>query len=70
MAHADGLRRSAEDARLALSGDDATLGEIDALSLVALARKSLDAERHHDGRLDQLAQQLESASFALVDVAS
>ncbi|MBA2574176.1 MAG: DNA repair protein RecN [Actinomycetota bacterium] len=70
LAHADGLRRAADEARLFLSGDEASLGDSDALSLVALARKSLDAERDHDGRLDSLAADLEAASYALVDAAA
>ncbi len=70
LAHADGLRRAADEARLILSGDDASPDNFDALSLVSLARKSLDAERHHDSRLDVLAGSLEAASYALVDAAA
>ncbi len=70
LAHADGLRRAADEARLLLSGDDALLGSSDALGLVSLARKSLDAERHHDPRLDALATDLEAASYALVEAAA
>ena len=42
------LRAAADAARQSLSGDDDTIGAADALSLVAVARKSLEAERDHD----------------------
>jgi DNA repair protein RecN (Recombination protein N) len=70
LAHVDGLRRAAEQARLALSGDDDALGGTNALGLVAGARKSLDAERDNDGQLATLADQLATASYALADVAA
>lgn len=70
LAHSDGLRRAADEARLILSGDDASPDNADVLSLVSLARKSLEAERHHDTRLDALAADLETASYALVDSAA
>jgi DNA repair protein RecN (Recombination protein N) len=70
LAHVDGLRRAAEEARLALSGDDDALGGTNALGLVAGARKSLDAERDNDGQLATLADHLATASYALADVAA
>lgn len=70
LAYADSLRRSAEEARAALSGaEDMSLGA-DAIGLVATARKSLEAERDHDPRLATLADELASASYALADVAA
>ncbi len=55
LGHVDGLRRAADEARLALSGDDEAFGEANALALVAAARKSLDSERDHDARLSVIA---------------
>lgn len=70
LAHTDSLRRAADEARLSLSGDDTSPDNADALSLIFRARKTLDAERHHDSRLDALASSLETASYALVDAAA
>jgi DNA repair protein RecN (Recombination protein N) len=70
LAHVEGLRQAAEEARLALSGDDSGLDGQDALGLVATARKAVDAEREHDPRLSELADALASASYALADVAA
>jgi DNA repair protein RecN (Recombination protein N) len=70
LAHVEGLRQAAETARLALSGDEADLDGRDAMSLVAAARKAVEAEREHDPRLDELAEALASASYAIADVAA
>ncbi len=70
LGHVDGLRRAADEARLALSGDDTSQDVTDALALVAGARKSLEAERDHDGQLADLADQLATASYGLADVAA
>lgn len=70
LAHVEGLRQAAETARLALSGDEADLDERDAMSLIATARKAVEAEREHDARLDELAEALASASYAVADVAA
>ncbi|MGI8701197.1 MAG: DNA repair protein RecN [Nocardioidaceae bacterium] len=70
LAHADGLRAAAERARMALTGDESSLGESDALSLVAAARKALDDERGNDPSLAALADALADASYALADVAA
>jgi DNA repair protein RecN (Recombination protein N) len=40
------------------------------MSMVARARRALDAERDHDPRLAELAEQLASASYALADAAA
>ena len=40
------------------------------MSLVAAARKAVEAEREHDPRLDELAEALASASYAVADVAA
>jgi DNA repair protein RecN (Recombination protein N) len=70
LAHVEGLRQAAETARLALSGDEADLDGRDAMSLVAAARKAVEVEREHDPRLDELAEALASASYAVADVAA
>ncbi|MEJ7773330.1 MAG: DNA repair protein RecN [Nocardioidaceae bacterium] len=70
LAHADALRRAADEAQQALSADEPDLTPRDALGLVAAARKSLEAEREHDVRLAQLCDELAAASYALVDVAA
>jgi DNA repair protein RecN (Recombination protein N) len=69
LAHVDGLRRAADDARYALSGDDA-IETANALALVAGARKSLDAERDHDPALATIAESLAAASYSLADAAA
>ncbi len=70
LGHVEGLHQAAQAARSALSGDDDGLDARDAMSLVAFARKSLEAERDHDPRLSELADGLASASYALADVAA
>jgi DNA repair protein RecN (Recombination protein N) len=69
LGHVDGLRRAADEARLALSGDDDTEAT-NALGLVALARKSLEAEREHDDQLSAIAELLAAASYGLADAAA
>jgi DNA repair protein RecN (Recombination protein N) len=70
LAHVDGLRRAADEARLALSGDETASDGLDAMSMVARARRALEAEREHDVRVAELAEQLASASYALADTAA
>jgi DNA repair protein RecN (Recombination protein N) len=70
LAHADALRTAAEQARLALAGDESGLDQPDALGLVASARKILDDQRANDPTLAALADTLASASYALADVAA
>ncbi len=70
LGHVEGLRRAADQARLALSGDDEAVAGVDALGLVAVARKSLDSERDHDERLSRLGDQLAAAAYALADAAA
>ncbi len=70
LGHVDGLRRAADEARLALSGDDDAGSETNALALVARARKSVDSQRDHDHALAAIADRLAAASYALVDAAA
>jgi DNA repair protein RecN (Recombination protein N) len=69
LAHADGLRTAAELARRDLSGDESA-DRLDAIALVARARKALEDERSNDPALATLADALTGASYALADVAA
>lgn len=69
LGNADALRRAAEEARMALSGDDSG-DAMSALELVAQARKSLGSEMGHDASLAALADQLASAAYLLADAAA
>ncbi len=70
LAHVEGLRQAAEEARFALSGDETGVDSHDALGQVAAARRSLEHERDHDPSLSAIADALASASYALTDVAA
>lgn len=70
LGHADALRHAAELARQVLSSDQPDPELNDAFGLVATARKHLDGERDHDPRLAELAEQLATVSYGLVDVAA
>lgn len=70
LAHAESLRRAAEEARLVLSGEDGAAEEINALTFLARARKALEAERGHDQQLAQLSDRLAEASYTLTDTAA
>ncbi len=72
LAHVERLREATARARAALAGDEAASGieASDALSLVATARQSVDSVRDIDPALEELADRLASASYALVDVAA
>jgi len=70
LAHVDGLRAAAEQARAALSADLPDPDQHDVLGLVAEARKSLEGEREHDQELSELADRLAAASYQVVDVAA
>lgn len=67
----DDLRLAGQAALLALAGGDDNFGEsADALSLVASARKALDAALDSDAKLVPIAEELAGASAALADVSS
>jgi DNA repair protein RecN (Recombination protein N) len=71
LSHADRLREAASLARGALAGDESSSGAAnDALSLVAAARQSVDPVAGLDPAINELAERLASASYALVDVAA
>jgi DNA repair protein RecN (Recombination protein N) len=69
LAHADTLRTAAASAHEALLGDPAAGTGVDALTLVAGARRALDQARHHDPELAELADRLAEISYLLADVA-
>ncbi|MCE1174736.1 MAG: DNA repair protein RecN, partial [Propionibacteriales bacterium] len=65
----DDLRQAAQVALVALTGDDEAFGEnADALSLVASARKALNAAVEQDPELAPIAEELGGAAAALADV--
>ena len=70
LAHADALRIAASTAHAALSGDQDGPGEVDALSLLALARRALELVRHHDDVLAALADRVVEQGLLLADVAA
>ncbi|MBM7787454.1 DNA repair protein RecN [Tenggerimyces flavus] len=68
LGHADALRRSAEEAHLALVGDeDPSASATDVLTLLASARKSLDGVREHDPQLAALSDRVAEASMLVAD---
>jgi DNA repair protein RecN (Recombination protein N) len=72
LAHADALRIAAATAHAALSGDpgdtgDAS-GQLNALSLLALARRALDPVRGHDDDLATLADRVLELDLLVADL--
>ena len=65
----DQLKRSAEHAHTALSAPDA-VGEIDVLTLVASARRSLEEAAGADPALDALAERLAEVSYLASDLSA
>ena len=70
LAHADALRIAASTAHTALSGDQEAAGDMDALSLLAVARRALEPVRGHDGDLAALADRVVELDLLLSDVAA
>lgn len=64
LGHVDGLRTAANDAHQALSNDSGD----DALSLIAAARRRIDAVREHDLELAALGDRLAEVQYLLSDV--
>jgi DNA repair protein RecN (Recombination protein N) len=67
LSHADTLRASAEEARLALSGSGQDEHANDAQFLVATARSSLDGARVHDAEAGALSDRLAEIGYLLAD---
>jgi len=70
LAYADALREAAAAAHAHLTADDASFEAVDALGLVASARRSLEPQHDHDRALAALAERLAEASYLLADVAA
>ncbi|WP_055586872.1 DNA repair protein RecN [Streptacidiphilus griseoplanus] len=70
LGHADALASAATLAHGALAGDPAEPDSVDAGTLVAQARRALDAVRSHDPRLSALADRLDEVGYLLSDVAA
>ena len=68
LSYAEQLREAASLAHSALRADDGAASDVDALGLVALARRVLEHEREHDAELGQLADRLADVSSQLADV--
>src|SRR5690625_4270529 len=70
LGHADGLKTAAAAAHEALTADDPTPAQPDAMTSLTAARQALDAEREHDTELDALAGRLAEVAYLLGDVAA
>ena len=65
LSHAESLRAAAITAHESLRADG---DDTDALSLVAIARRTVDSQREHDTELGQLADRLADVGAALADI--
>ncbi|HEY6793273.1 MAG TPA: DNA repair protein RecN [Kineosporiaceae bacterium] len=70
LAHAEELRRAAETAHLALTGDPDAPETGDVTTLVAAARRALEHVRAHDAALAGLADRLAEIGYLVADVAT
>jgi len=70
LSHAEQLRAAASTAHSALRADETSETDVDALALVAGARRTLDAQRAHDDELGRLADRLADVVAALGDVSA
>ena len=69
LSHVDLIKRVAETSHLALSGQDGS-DDIDALSLLAAARRSLEEARGADPALDALSERLAEVSYLVSDLSA
>ena len=70
LANADALHAAATTAHEALLGDPTAANEgADAVTLLAQARRALDAVRRHDAEIDGVAERLSEAAYLLSEVA-
>jgi DNA repair protein RecN (Recombination protein N) len=65
LSYAESLRTAATTAHEALRAES---DDVDALTLVAIARRTVDLQRDHDAELGQLADRLADAGAALADI--
>jgi DNA repair protein RecN (Recombination protein N) len=70
LSYAEQLREAATLAHSALRADDAAESDVDALALVAQARRTLEQQREHDPGLGRLADRLADAGAQLADVSA
>ncbi|MDQ4084836.1 MAG: DNA repair protein RecN, partial [Actinomycetota bacterium] len=69
LAHADALRIASLEARLALVGDDDTIGA-DAVAVLDRARRALEGVRDHDADLAALHDRVAEATYLVGDLGS
>jgi DNA repair protein RecN (Recombination protein N) len=69
LGHADALSSAANLAHGALAGEPSDPDALDAGTLLAQARRALEAVRHHDPRLAALADRLGEVGYLLGDIA-
>ena len=69
LANADDLRAAAATAQQALTGDESTIDDVDALQLVTAARRALEGGSDHDPALADLAVRVAEAAHLLADAA-
>ena len=69
LGHADALSSAANQAHAALAGEPADPDAVDAGTLLAQARRAMEAVRHHDTRLAALADRLGEVGYLLGDIA-
>jgi len=70
LGHAEALRDSAHSAHGALRADGDAGPDLDALGLLATARRTLESQRQHDAELGALADRLADAAAIAADVAA
>ena len=70
LAHAESLREVAQHAHGLIRGGDDDGPEVDALSQLDSARRSLESQRSHDAQLGKLADSLSEGIALVTDVAS
>ena len=70
LANADDLRAAAATAQQALTGDESSVDDVDALQLVTAARRALEAGADHDPALAELARRVAEAAHLLADAAA
>jgi len=70
LSYAEQLREAAAAAHAALRADDAAESDVDAIGLVAAARRVLEAQRSHDAELGRAADRLADVAASLADLSA
>ncbi len=71
LAHTDALRTAAEEAQLALTGDDASATDLqgrDAVALLDAAKRALERVREHDPQAAAMAERLAELTYLASDL--